>query len=49
MRQDDEMFINLLNKIRVGQIDQNAEHVIKSRFIDKDDTTYPCNILHIFA
>ena len=28
MRQDDEMFINLLNKVRVGQIDQNVEHII---------------------
>ena len=35
MRQDNEMFINLLNKIRVGQIDENIEHVIKSRFIEK--------------
>ena len=49
MSQDDEMFINLLNKIRVGQIDQNEEHVIKSRFIDKDDTSYSSNVLHIFA
>ena len=49
MSQDDEMFINLLNKIRVGQIDQNEENVIKSIFIDKDDTSYPSNVLHIFA
>ena len=48
MRQDDETFINLLNKIRVGQIDQNKEHVIESRFIDKYDTSYPGNVLHIF-
>ena len=43
------MFLNLLNKIRVGQIDQNTEHDIKSRFIDKDDASYPSNVLHIFA
>ena len=49
MSQDDEMFINLLNKIRVRQIDQNEENVIKSIFIDKDDTSYPSNVLHIFA
>ena len=49
MCHDDEMFINLLNKIRVGQIDQNIEHVIKLRFIDKVDTSYPGNVLHIFA
>ena len=49
MRQDDEILINLLYKIRVGQIDQNTEHVIKSRFIDKDDTSYSGNILDTFA
>ena len=48
MRQDDETFINLLNKMQVGQIDQNTKHVIKSRFIGKDDTSYPGNVLHIF-
>ena len=47
-RQDDEMFINLLNKIQVGQTYQNTEHVIKSRFIDKDNTSCPGNVLHIF-
>ena len=47
--QDNEMFINLFNKIRVGQIDQNIKHVIKSRLIDKDDTSYTGKYLHIFA
>ena len=49
MRQDDEMFINLLNKRRVGQIEQTIEHAIKSRFTHKDDTSYAGNIFHIFA
>ena len=49
MRQGNEKFINLLNKMRIGQIDQNIEYVIKSRFIDKDDTSYPSNVLRIFA
>ena len=40
MRQDDEMFVNMLNKIRVGEIDQNVD-VIKSRFIEKNDPCYP--------
>ena len=30
-RQDDEMFVNLLNKIRVGEINQKVEHVSKSQ------------------
>ena len=37
MRQDDEMFVNMLNKTSVGEIDQNVEDVIKLRFIDKND------------
>ena len=30
MRQDDDMFVNLLNKMRKGETDQNVEHIIKS-------------------
>ena len=48
MRQDDEMFINLLNKMQVGQIGQNTKHVIKSRFTGKDDTSYPGNVCIFF-
>ena len=49
MRQDDEMLVNMLNKTRVSEIDQNVEGVIKLSFIDKSDPCYPGNILHIFA
>ena len=41
MRQDDDMFLNLLKKIRKGETDQNVKHIIKSRFIDKNDPHYP--------
>ena len=47
MRRDDEMFVNMVNKIRVGEIDQNVEDVIKLRFINKNDPCYPGNILHM--
>ena len=47
LRQDDEIFVNMLNKIRVGEIDQNVED--KLCFIDKNDSWYPGNILHIFC
>ena len=30
MPQDDEMFVNMLIKIKVGETDQNVEDVIKS-------------------
>ena len=49
MLQDDDMFVNLLNKIRKGEIDQNVEHIIKSRFIDKNEPHYPSDVLHIYA
>ena len=49
MHQDDEVFVNMLNKIRVGEIDWNLEDVFKLHFIDKKDRCYPGNILHIFA
>ena len=49
MHQDDEIFVNMLNKIRVGEIDWNLEDVFKLHFIDKKDRCYPGNILHIFA
>ena len=50
MRLDVKMFVSMLNKIRAGEIDQNVEDdVIKLHFIDKNDSCYPGNILHIFA
>lgn len=49
MQQDYESFIIFRNKIRVDRKDQNLEQVIKSRFINKNDPTYPNNILHIFV
>ena len=27
MQQDDDMFVNLLQKIRKGEVDQNVEHI----------------------
>ena len=27
MQQDDDMFVNLLKKIRKGEVDQNVEHI----------------------
>ena len=50
MRQkDDEIFINLLNQVRVGNVDENVEHLLRSRFINKHDPSYPTGALHIFA
>ena len=41
--------IQLLNKVRVGNIDTDAETLLKSRFIQSTDPDYPFDALHIFA
>ena len=48
MRQDDKMFANVLNKIKIGKIDLNIRHIIHSRFFGKNDLSYLGNVLHIF-
>ena len=50
MRQrGDNSFIDLLNKVRVAKLDKECEMMLLSRFISKDDPSYPTNALHIFA
>ena len=50
MRQKDDFeFIELLNKIRVGNVDGIVESKLKARFMEKSDENYPHNSLHIFA
>lgn len=52
MRQDDQVFKNILNKVRIGVVDEQVKQVLKSRFIkppsnnskNKDNSTL--NILH---
>ena len=33
-------FINLLNKIRVGNVDEDVQKQIRERFIEESDTNY---------
>ena len=50
MRQkEDKFFIDVLNKIRVADVDSNIVKVLKSRFVNLDDHNYPEHALHIFA
>ena len=50
MRQKgDTSFIDLVNQIRVGHIDESSEMMIQSRYIDSEDSNYPRQALHIFA
>ena len=50
MRQrGDTTSIDLLNKIRIGYIDDSVESVLKEKFIYRNDPNYPDDVLHIFA
>ena len=40
MRQDDEIFVNMLNNISVGEIDLNIEDIMKLCFIDKNNSCH---------
>ena len=44
----EELFIDLLNKVWVGNID-DVEKLLKARFIHESDENYPRYALHMFA
>ena len=48
-QKDDSVFINLINKVRVGNIDNDVESLLKTRFISKSDPSCHNEPLHIFA
>ena len=45
--QNDKLFIDLLNKVRVGNIDDDVENLLKARFIRESDENYPKDALHM--
>ena len=49
VRQNDKLFIHLLNKVRVGNIDDDVENLIKARFICEFDENYPKDALDKYA
>ncbi|XP_066926174.1 uncharacterized protein [Clytia hemisphaerica] len=50
MRQRNDIeFVDLLNQVRLGDLDEEKEELLKSRFISKDSPDYPADITHIFA
>ena len=42
-------FINLLNKIRIGDIDADVQQKLKARFVNETAHNYPQNAVHMFA
>ena len=49
VRQNDKLFISVLNKSRVGNIDDDVENLLMARFIRKSDENYPKDALHMYA
>ena len=49
VRQNDKVFIDFLNKVRAGNIDDDAEKLLKARFISESDENYPKDALHMYA
>ena len=50
MRQrGDTKFIDFLNMIRVGNVDESVQKQIRERFIEQSDVNYLENVLHMFA
>ena len=47
--QNDKLFIDFLNKVRVGNIDDDVENLIQARFVHESDENYPKNALHMHA
>ena len=42
-------FIQILNKVRVGNIDKDTEKMLKASRIDKDSKSFPYDKFYIFA
>ena len=49
VRQNDKIFIDFLNTVRSGNIDDDAERLLKARFISESDENYPEDDLHMYA
>ena len=48
VRQNDNIFIDFLNKVRVGNIDDDVENLFMARFIRESDGSYPKKSLHMY-
>ena len=42
-------FIQILNKVRIGNIDKDTEKMLKASRIDKDSKNFPYDKFYIFA
>ncbi|XP_066927647.1 ATP-dependent DNA helicase pif1-like [Clytia hemisphaerica] len=50
MRQrGDQVFIDILNNIRIGVVDENNIDILKERIVNKDHPEYPKDAVHLWA
>ena len=49
LRQNSKVFIDFLNKVWVGNIDDDAENLLKARFVHGSNENYPKDALHLYA
>ena len=49
MRQTDKGFIEMLNKIPKGMVDESSDKLLRSKFVDRSNSNYPKYGLHVFA
>ena len=47
--QNDKLFIGLLKKVSVGNIDYDVEKIIKTKFRHEFDENYPKDASHMYA
>ena len=47
VKQNDKLFFDLLNKVRVGNNDDDVKNLLKARFIYESDENYPKDTLLI--
>ena len=49
VRQNDRVSIDFLNKVWAGNIDNDAEKLLRARFVSESDENFPKDALHIYA
>ena len=45
----DNLLIQILNKVRVGNVDEGVDTILKERFISPNHPSFPTDALHFFA
>ena len=49
VRQNNKLFIQLLKKVWVGNIDDDVEKLVKASFILESDENYPIDVFNMYA